>query len=105
MYKGIKSMIKINDMSTIFFAFNVGVRQGKNLSPFLFALYSNDLDFFLQEKGIVGLQSVTESIEDELLILLYADETVLMAESADDLQCAFIFYIHVLYTVEIERQC
>lgn len=94
MYKGIKSMIKINDMSTNFFTCNVGVRQGENLSPFLFALYINDLENFLQEKGIVGLQSVTESIEVELmmylklLILLYADDTVLMAESADDLQCA-----------------
>ena len=74
MYKGIKSMIKINDMSTIFFTYNVGVRQGENLSPLI-------LKFFLQEKGIVDLdlQSVTESIEVELkmsmklLILLYAD--------------------------------
>ena len=47
-----------------------------------------------QEKGIDGLQSVTESIEVELmmylklLILLYGDDTVLMVESADDLQCA-----------------
>ena len=81
-------------MSTNFFTCNVRVRQGENLSPFLFALYINDLENFLQEKGIVGLQSVTESIEVELmmylkfLILLYADDTGLMAESADDLQCA-----------------
>ena len=53
------------------------------------------LTIFLKEKGIVCLKNVTASIEDELimyvnlLILLYADDTVLMVESADDLQCAF----------------
>ena len=36
-------MIKINDMSTNFFTSNVAVIQGENLSPFLFALYINDL--------------------------------------------------------------
>ena len=48
------------------------------------------LKYFLQEKGIVGLQSVTVTIENKLMMymkllnLLYADDTVLMAESADD---------------------
>ena len=68
MYKGIKSMIKINDMSSNFFTRNVGVRQGEHFSPFLFALYIN---IFLQEKGIVDLKSVTESIEDELKCMMY----------------------------------
>jgi predicted HTH domain antitoxin len=48
----------------------------------------------LQEKRIVGLQSVSESIEKELLIflkimvLLYADDRVILSESAEDLQLA-----------------
>ena len=50
MFKEIKSMIKINDMSTKFFTRNVGVGQGENLSPFLFALYINDLDFFFYKR-------------------------------------------------------
>ena len=51
------------------------VRQGENLSPILFAMYLDDLESTLSGncKG---------------LLLLYADDTVLMAESADDLQTA-----------------
>ena len=113
MYIGIKSTIKISGMSSDFFTCNVGVRQGENLSPFLFALYINDLEYFLQEKGIVGLQSITDAIEDELmlylklLILLYADDTVIMAESADDLQNAlnefFVYCTNWKLVVNVEK--
>jgi hypothetical protein len=84
----------------IFFTCNVGVRQGENLSPFLFSLYINDLDTFLQERRIVGLQTVSESIEKELMIylkisiLLYADDTVVLAESAEDLHALNEFFIY-----------
>ena len=54
MYKGIKSMVKINGMSSEFFNCNIGVRQGENLSPFLFSLYINDLEDFLLNKNVVG---------------------------------------------------
>jgi hypothetical protein len=71
MYQGIRSMIKISGMSSdFFFTCNVGITQGKKLSPFLFALYVNDLEYFLQEKGIVGLQSITDAIEDEIMLYL-----------------------------------
>ena len=36
------------------FLCNVGVRQGENLSPFLFSLYINDLESFLQSNEMVG---------------------------------------------------
>lgn len=94
MYKGIKSLIKMNGTVSDFFCCNVGVRQGKNLSPFLFSLYINDVENYLVEKNIAGLQSFTTSIENELciyiklLVLLYADDTVILAESGDDLQNA-----------------
>lgn len=82
MYMETKSMIKMNDMATDLFTCNIGVRQGENLSPFLFLLYINDLDRFLLEKGIVGMKYL------KLSILLYADDTVIMTESAYDLQHA-----------------
>ena len=62
-----------------------------------------------------GLQSVTESIVDELvmyvklLILLYADDTVLMVESADDLLCAlnefsvYMYCTHWKLNVNVEK--
>lgn len=49
---------------------------------------------FLREKGIVGLQSVSIKVNWgridylKLFILLYADDTVIMAVSARDLQHA-----------------
>ena len=91
---GIKSLVKLNGIASNFFECNVGVRQGENLSPFLFSLYINDLENFLLEKNIVGLQSISNEIENELLlhlkllILFYADDTVIMAESTEDLQNA-----------------
>ena len=44
MYKGNKSILKMNGMTTYVFRCNVGVRQGENLSPFLFSIYINDLE-------------------------------------------------------------
>lgn len=70
MYKGIKSLIKMNGTVSDFCCCNVGVRQGENLSPFLFSLYINDLENYLVEKNIAGLQSFTTSIENELCIYI-----------------------------------
>lgn len=89
-----KNMYMDTKSVTDFFTCNDGVRQGENLYPFFFSLYINDLDMFLREKGIVGLQSVSIKVNWgrinylKLFILLYADDTVIMAVSARDLQHA-----------------
>jgi hypothetical protein len=52
----------------------------------------NDLESFLGTCNLNGLDSISRDIEDnfdiylKLLILLYADDTVLMAESSEKLQ-------------------
>lgn len=85
MYMEVKSKISMNGLSSEFFSCNVGVRQGENLSPFLFSLYINDLEKFMIDKNIIGLQSVTKPLEDELFmyfklcILFYADDIVILA--------------------------
>ena len=73
----------------------IGVRQGYNLSPLSFSIFLNDLKLFLEPAHdglkIVNTLSV-ENLDLELLvfcklyILLYADDTVILAESQEDLQ-------------------
>ena len=88
MYQNIKSRIQYNKETSNYFECNVGVRQGENLQPFLFSLYLNDLEHFLQSKNSLGLNCITDEIENELdifikmLVILYTDDTVLFADSA-----------------------
>ena len=74
-----------------FFEYKQGVRQGENLSPLLFAIFLNDM------KDFNGLTMVSDLIDDKLqtndacvflklYLLLYADDTIIMAESAIELQ-------------------
>ena len=92
MYNGAKSNIVYNNCKSDYFACEMGVRQGENLSPFLFALFLNDLQNFLENHNLNGLKTISDYAQSKLeiflklFILLYADDTVLMAESADDLQ-------------------
>jgi hypothetical protein len=56
--------------------------------PFLFSLYLNDSERFLHDNNSKGLYFIAKDIEDELdiFIRLYADDTVLFSDSAEDLQ-------------------
>jgi len=89
MYKGIKSCVLGNNGErSDFFESHIGLRQGENLSPILFALYINDLEQFLVQEGNVGVRVISPGIENylKLFVLMYADDTVLLSESAVGLQ-------------------
>ena len=80
----------------MFFSSMSGVRQVENLSPILFSLFLNDLVHFMSN-SYNGLSTLSEDVasilntEDievffKLYILLYADDTVIFAESHEELQ-------------------
>ena len=103
LYASAKSCVKQGHMKSTLFSSNVGVRQGENLSPILFSLFLNDLSDFISH-GYDGLNNVTDmaklsnegtEVYFKLYILLYADDTVIMAESDKELQAALnsMFFI------------
>lgn len=92
LYKDIKSQVVTSEGNTAFFDCNIGVRQGENLSPILFTFYLNDLENFLARRNVNGISCnvLTDetSLYFKLLILLYADDTVLFSDNCEDLQYA-----------------
>lgn len=92
MYSNIKSKVTTNEGSSQFFNCNVGVRQGENLSPFLFSIFLNDLENYLRCNYVSGVDIgvTTDEIHIflKLFILLYADDTVIFSDNKDQLQYA-----------------
>ena len=69
MYKNAKSHVSLKNVLSDPFPCQVGVRQGENLSPLLFAVFLNDFKIFLSQK-YDGLTSVSENIMNELNVFL-----------------------------------
>ena len=90
-YANAKSCVRSDNKLSSFFSCNIGVRQGENMSPILFAIYLNDFQESLC-KFYKGLESLTDDIQNELevfmkmYVLLYADDTIILAETATELQ-------------------
>ena len=98
LYQNTKACVKHNNKLSQSFNCNIGVRQGDNLSPLLFAIFINDFENFLSEK-YKGLDSLNNLFIDvgtndeiftflKLYVLLYADDTIIMAEGPNELQLA-----------------
>ena len=64
------------------------MRQGENLSPILFSLFLNDLESFLLRGNNFGQHIFEDSLQCylKLVVLLYADDRMLFAESIEELQ-------------------
>ena len=95
-YKDAKSCISLNGELSNFFMCEKGIRQGENLSPLLFSIFLNDVEQFLCDKNCNGV-NISYEIDDiviflKLLILLYADDTVLMKKNHNGMQTLLIFF-------------
>ena len=88
MYSNIKSCVDYNDKQSGFFTCKNGLRQGENLSPILFSLFLNDVEHYLSKNIQVGLNIHDQYFNSYLriIVLLYADDTVLFAESEEELK-------------------
>ena len=97
LYAKAKSCVKTQTgVSASVFSCNVGLRQGENLSPILFSLFLNDLKHYFIQNNISGLSVMAQVASDlnfddietflHLFLLLYADDTTLLAETEKDMQ-------------------
>ena len=90
LYQNIKSCIVFSGSQSSFFQSYCGVRQDKNLSPALFSLFLNDLEDYLNAhhcKGIsVDYTDENISVYLKILILLYADDTVIFGTEPHSFQ-------------------
>ena len=80
-YQNTQCCLKLNDTLTNWFRSESGVLQGDTLSPTLFNIFINDL--------IPSVKSLNKGIpigDQNLSILLYADDIVILSENASDLQ-------------------
>ena len=97
LYNNAKSGLSMNGKVSEYFACSIGVRQGENMSPTLYALFVNDLKEYLQDK-FKGLPFLTQLFKEiletdhenvfNMFLLMYADDTVILAETAQELQLA-----------------
>ena len=89
MYSNIKSCISSNGTLSSYFKCETGVRQGENLSPALFAIFLNDMQSYIETHGGRGVNLVTSEDSTawlKLLLLLYADDTIIVSDNESDFQ-------------------
>ena len=88
LYSNPKSRVILNEFETDYFDCPIGVKQGDCLSPTLFAIFINDLASAIKDSEL-GINLNVEGMPqlDYIFnILLYADDTVCLAENEIDLQ-------------------
>ena len=81
-YQTVKARVITGNGYTDSFDCPWGVKQGCILSPTLFNLYVNDLPKYFKDRGIFQIPL----IDQELSLLLYADDLVLFSDSVIGLQ-------------------
>ena len=81
-YLDVKPCVKSMGSLSEFFKSDIDLLQGEVLSPFLFSLFINDLELYLQQNTDAGLTLDQLSI----YLLMFADDAVIFSDSIDGLQ-------------------
>ena len=82
MYDNIKLRVKCMGCLSDLFSSDVGLLQRETISPFLFALFINDIELNLQDNLSDGISND----QLQLYLLLFADDAVLFSETREGLQ-------------------
>ncbi|XP_053391650.1 uncharacterized protein LOC128554398 [Mercenaria mercenaria] len=80
-YQNVKCCVRLNGLKTDWFSVKCGLKQGCSLSPMLFNLYINDLISAVKNLDL-GINIDGQNVS----ILLYADDIVLVSDCEDKLQ-------------------
>ena len=83
MYTTVKACVKGCNSYSDYFECAVGLKQGEVISPVLFSLFIDDLELFLQDDPNCGIE-INELL---MIVLLFADDMVILGNSQSDLQC------------------
>ena len=81
-YSEVMSCVKNINTFSDFFKSDVGLMEGGVLSPFLFSLFINDMEIYLQQNPNAGLSLEQLSI----YLLMFADDAVIFSDTIDGLQ-------------------
>ena len=83
LYVGQETTVRTGYGTTDWFQIGKGVCQGCILSPCLFNLYA---EYIMQNTGLDEAQAGIRIVERNMNNLRYADDTILMAESEEELK-------------------
>ena len=83
LYAGQEATVRTGHGTTDWFPIGKGVRQGCILSSFLFNLYA---EYIMRNAGLEEAQAGIKITGTNINNLRYADDTILMAESEEELK-------------------
>src|SRR5574337_1069238 len=83
LHAGQEATVRTGRGKTDWFQIGKGVRQGCILSPCLFNLYA---EYIMRKAGLEEAQAGTKIARRNINKLRYADDTILMAESEEELK-------------------
>ena len=87
LYAGQEAVVRTRHGTTDWFETGKGVRQGCILSPCLFNLYA---EYIMRNAELDEAQAGTNVARRNINSLRYADDTILMAESEEELKSLLI---------------